>query len=120
MSESIITTILLVIASILLAVMLVAKLEKLFEKKIREKIEKEIPRKDTFSQWLEDRWEDGDMCPPPLEDKDALDFLRLYLLGKDWYVTMPISHNQCNTEIVDAILQKYSKDYKRELKESRN
>ena len=73
----------------------------------------------TFTEWLMENKESDDMCPPPLDPQLALDFLTKYLLGDDWYVSMPISTTQCNTEIVSAILQKYSKEFKKELKTAR-
>lgn len=60
--------------------------------------------------------EPDNIYPPPLDPQLALDFLTKYLLGDDWYVSIPMSTTQCNTEIVFAILQKYSKDFKKELK----
>lgn len=73
----------------------------------------------TFTEWLMENQEPDNMCPPPLDPQLALDFLTKYLLGDDWYVSMPISTTQCNTEIVFAILQKYSKEFKKELKTAR-
>jgi hypothetical protein len=41
------------------------------------------------------------------------------LLGQDWYFSDPISAEQINTEIVFEILKKYSKEFKKELKQLR-
>lgn len=72
----------------------------------------------TFTEWLEAEYakdENKDnICPPPLNAQLAVDFLKDYLLGEDWYVVMPISTEQANTEIVHAILKKYSKKYRKE------
>ena len=46
----------------------------------------------------------------------AIDFLKTYLLGEDWYTVNPISQEQINTEIVFEILFKYSKRFKKEYK----
>ena len=69
-----------------------------------------------FSEWLEKGWEKykDNICPPPLEPQQALDFLTDYLLGEGWYSTMPMSTKQINAEIVDKILDKYSKRYRKE------
>lgn len=72
----------------------------------------------TFSEWLDQNWEEDNMCPPPLDAQDALDFLKDYLLGENWYVVMPLSQKQCNTEIVATILKKYSSKYRKELAKS--
>ena len=56
------------------------------------------------------------LCPAPTSDKLALDVLREYLLGEDWYTVMPLSREQVNTEIVASILERYSKKYRKDLK----
>lgn len=72
----------------------------------------------TFTEWLKTEWgKDADnMCPPPLDAQQAITFLKDYLLGEDWYSTMPMSTKQINTEIVGLILEKYSKRYRKERK----
>ena len=70
-------------------------------------------------KWLKEQNETvnkGNIFPPPLEPQIAIDFLRAYLLGEDWYTVNPISQKQINTEIVFDILFKYSKRFKREYK----
>lgn len=69
-----------------------------------------------FTEWLDREWsKDADnMCPPPLDAQLAVNFLKDYLLGEDWFSTMPMSTKQVNTEIVDAILDKYSRKYRKE------
>ena len=42
----------------------------------------------------------------PLTDKQALDILTDKLLGKDWYIVDPVSREQANALIVEAILNK--------------
>lgn len=49
----------------------------------------------------------------------ALRVLVDYLLGEDWYVVDPLSSGQCNTVIVDTILKKYSKEYRKNIKKLR-
>ena len=46
----------------------------------------------------------------------ALQILVDYLLGENFYIVMPLSQEQTNTEIVAAILDKYSKEYKKDRK----
>ena len=56
------------------------------------------------------------MYSPPIFDDIALEFLREYLLGKDWTSPNPVDHEQRNTEMVHAILYKYSRKYRKEYK----
>lgn len=70
----------------------------------------------TFTEWLENDAEDCGLCSPPLKAQEALQFLKNYLLGEDWYVTMPQNTEQCNTDIVHEILMKHSKEYRREFR----
>ena len=73
----------------------------------------------TFTEWLNTEWDkDKDnMCPPPLNAQMAINFLKDYLLGEDWYSLMPMSTEQINTEIVCRILVKYSRKYRKERRE---
>lgn len=73
-----------------------------------------------FSEWLKEEFEKdkGNLLPPKLDDRRALLFLQNYLLGEDWYVVSPLSHEQVNTELVHDILYKYSKKYRKEYKKS--
>jgi hypothetical protein len=56
---------------------------------------------------LDNAEKDYGMCSPPLEAKKALKILQDHFLGEDWYVTMPISGEQVNSEAVYAILEQY-------------
>jgi hypothetical protein len=69
-----------------------------------------------FTEWLENDTVDCGMCDPPMEAQKAIDFLTDYLLGKDWYVTMPENTQQVNTAIVFEILLEYSKEFRKEWK----
>lgn len=54
--------------------------------------------------------EDCGIFGPPLNAQTALDELRRYFLGEDWYSVNPISREQLNMEIVYEIeckLKKY-------------
>lgn len=74
------------------------------------------PPKETFNKWMDDNWEQYNILPPPLPAQTALTFLEKYLLGEDWYIVMPLTNDQANVEVVDAILRKYSKTYRKECK----
>lgn len=56
------------------------------------------------------------ICPAPMSAEDALQILTDYLLGEDFYISMPLSPQQANTEIVATILKKYSKEYNKDRK----
>ncbi len=49
---------------------------------------------------------DYDICPPSMNANVAIDELKNFFLGEDWYVVMPIGHEQVITEIVCAIEMK--------------
>lgn len=67
-----------------------------------------------FTDWLEDDSKDCGIMSPPLEPQLALEFLKDYLLGEDWYVVDPMSTSQGNTNIVFEILRKHSKEFRKE------
>ena len=73
----------------------------------------------TFTDWLENDPIDCGIMSTPMEDKKSLEFLKDYLLGEKWYVVAPISQKQVNTNIVHEILWRYSKQYRKELKQYR-
>lgn len=56
------------------------------------------------------------ICPAPMSAAVALQILTDYLLGEDFYISMPLSQEQANTEIVERILKKYSRDYIKDCK----
>ena len=69
----------------------------------------------TFDEWINDQDDYGIMAPP-MDAETALDFLRRYLLGENWYSPNPIHSKQINTEMVYLILRQYSKRYNKERK----
>ena len=71
----------------------------------------------TYTEWLDKNWEKDNIYPPVLEPQTALNFLQNYLLGEDWYIVNPLSTGQANCEVVHDILYKYSKKYRKEVKE---
>ena len=70
-----------------------------------------------FQKWLDENWEKDNMFPPCLDAQLAIDFLCNYLLGEDYYIVNPLCTAQANCEIVHNILYKYSKKYRKEIKE---
>lgn len=65
---------------------------------------------------LDSYGDDDNIFSPPTDAQLAVNLLCQYLLGEDYYVTDPISAEQCNTVIVQDILYKYcnrkfTKDY---------
>ena len=54
-----------------------------------------------------------------IDDTTMISCLIDYLLGEDWMVTDPISHNQINEIALYEILNKYSPKYRKEHKEWR-
>lgn len=80
-----------------------------------------MKQKMTFTEWLlqETAKDEDNILPPPLEPQLALNFLREYILGEDWYSANPVPTAQINTEVVEEILYKCSKRYRKEVKEYR-
>ncbi len=52
---------------------------------------------------------DYGICPPPMDANVAIDELKNFFLGEDWYVSMPIGHEQAITEIVCQIETKHKR-----------
>ena len=69
-----------------------------------------------FTDWLKNNAVDCGMCDPPMEAQKAIDFLKDYLLGEGWCVTMPESTQQVNTAIVFEILLNHSSKFRKEWK----
>ena len=70
-----------------------------------------------MTHWLKTEAEDCGLCDPPMKENFAISMLKNYLLGEDWFVTLPEGPEQVNTAIVHAILMKYSKEYRKEMKQ---
>ena len=75
-----------------------------------------VKRKNQFTYWLKHDAEDCGIMPPPLEAQKAVNILKDYLLGENWYIADPVSTEQCNAQIVHEILMKYSREYRKEYK----
>ena len=52
---------------------------------------KTISEKNTLTYWLRHEAEDCGLMQPPLNAQKALDLLKNYLLGEDWYVVNPVN-----------------------------
>ena len=74
----------------------------------------EFLMKNSYLDWLKANDDPINLCDPPLDAQTAINFLCDYLLGENWYVVMPESTKQVNSVIVYDILQKYSKDFRKE------
>lgn len=55
----------------------------------------------------------------PTNAQLAVNILCEYLLGEGWYSGDPVSNEQVNTEIVDCILDKYSREYRKDIRKER-
>lgn len=68
-----------------------------------------------ISDWL-DKQPDYGLCPPPMTEKEALDFLIDYLTPP-MQIGMSINGDQARTIVVYEILNKYSKRFRKELRD---
>lgn len=69
--------------------------------------------------WLDEHEGECGILAPPMDAQTAVNFLSDYLLGEDSYVSYPCNAQQANTEVVFAILYKYSKRYRKEIRAAR-
>lgn len=58
----------------------------------------------------------SDLFPIATEPQEALQILCDLFLGEKWYVGFPLGVKQVNTLIVDEILYKYSRQYRKAVK----
>ena len=70
--------------------------------------------KEKFFEILKD--DSYGICPAPTEAQLALYILCDYLLGENFYVAMPLRVEQVNTEIVYTILDRYSREFRKDKK----
>jgi hypothetical protein len=56
------------------------------------------------------------LCPAPMDAQTAVNILCNYLLGDDWYFAGSASVEQGNAMVVELILDKYSKQFKKDWK----
>ena len=67
-----------------------------------------LKRQNQFTYWLRYEAKDCGIMQPPMNSNQALEFLKNYLLGENWYVVNPVNYEQCTTQMVYEILYKYS------------
>ena len=68
-----------------------------------------------LTEWIINQLDYG-ICNPPMSSDHALDFLFEYLIP-DHYDPTPESYEQVNTYVVYEILMKYSKEFRREVRD---
>lgn len=83
----------------------------------RNKPKQEISDEETLTYWLETRWQEGNMCPPPMSSVEFENFLIKYLLKDKFCTVLPLSDAQTRTQLLHDILVKYSEEYEKEYKE---
>ena len=54
-----------------------------------------------------------------ISDREFINFAIKYLLGDDWHVIDPLGHSQITQIALEEILNKYSKEFKKELSDKR-
>lgn len=64
-------------------------------------------------EWLDKNQDEDNILPPSMDAQTAMNFLWDYLFENEC-ICYPCSTGQFNTEAVFAILEKYSKRFKRE------
>lgn len=85
------------------------------KKKMSENMRKFAKSLDDFNTENKKKpYMEREMCPPPTNAQLVVDCLCDLFLGENWYVSMPLSAKQANTVILDNILYKYCKEYKKE------
>lgn len=60
-----------------------------------------------------------ELCPPITEPQLVVDCLCDVFLGADWYTALPLNTKQVNTVILDEILRKHSKEFRKLIEEKR-
>lgn len=60
-----------------------------------------------------------ELCPPETDLQLVVNCLKDALLGVNWYLVLPVSTKQINTEILCEILREYSGEYRKLVEESR-
>ena len=69
-----------------------------------------------FIKEKESKREDkGNIYCTGITDREFVHFIIKYLLGEDWYVVDPLGHEQINQIALEEILDKYSKEFRKEL-----
>lgn len=69
-----------------------------------------------FIKEKESKREDkGNIYCTGITDREFVHFIIKYLLGEDWYVVDPLGYNQIIQIALEEILDKYSKEFRKEL-----
>lgn len=63
------------------------------------------------------KYSGDNIIPDGISSDEAITILKDFFLGENWYIALPVGHNQANTIIVDNILSKFPKQYKKFCKE---
>jgi hypothetical protein len=75
----------------------------------------------TFAEFINERYKTreckNNWFPVGISDAEFVKFIIDYLLGRDWYVVDPLSHDQVNEVALKEILKNYSKEYRKEVKQ---
>ena len=75
----------------------------------------------TFTAFINERYktrkDKNNWFPVGISNAEFVNFIIDYLLGHDWYVVAPCSTPQTNEIALGEILKKYSKEYRKEVKE---
>lgn len=58
-------------------------------------------------------YKDHNLFPEPITEKQALEVLQNFFLGEDFYIVDSVSPGQANVYIVDAIMSKFPRQYKK-------
>ena len=70
---------------------------------------KELKIYDEWNKKRYDNREDKDnICPIGIDDRKFVDIIKKLFLGSDWYVVMPLGHNQVNEEILEEIIYRFT------------
>ena len=83
----------------------------------KNKSKQEIPEEETLTYWLNENWQKGNLCPPPMSVEQFEKFLILYLLSKDYRTVLSMPDDQARTELLHDILVRHSEVYQKEYKE---
>ena len=69
---------------------------------------KELEIYDEWNKKRYDNREDKDnICPIGISDREFVSIIKKLFLGSDWYVVMPLGHNQVNEEILEEIIYRF-------------
>lgn len=78
-------------------------------------MKKKFKNLEKFIDILVEHEKENPFClfPAPIQTEFMIDCLTEALLGPNYYIELPCSSPQSNTVILDEILRKYSRDYRK-------